>query len=273
VTAITATLIALTWLPVVVKVYTLVGGSVKTPVGEVTSRGLQDLANDLPPDARRAALATWTATADLAAETATGGEREEAVAVRQELKRQLTALRLPPEQAQGRLEVLAMQYDCLRQTVPSGPERTLRMSALVAEARTIVRQGVVGQPVIEEWLEGFKQEPDEGKRVIGLALIQEAPAPGRFFDAALNALSHSRTAFEQYQACSPSIAWSPSLIRTSKPSLRPPWRISEAVGRASTSRQKPTAGRSVAGSLPSSDPTDKLCRRGRELNASPCLSG
>jgi hypothetical protein len=25
--------------------------------------------------------------------------------------------------------------------------------------------------------------------VIGLALIQEAPAPGRFFDAALNALS------------------------------------------------------------------------------------
>ena len=142
------------------------------------------------------------------------------------------------------------------------------MSALVAEARTIVRQGVVGQPVIEEWLEGFKQEPDEGKRVIGLALIQEAPAPGRFFDAALNALSHSRTAFEQYQACSPSIAWSPSLIRTSKPSLRPPWRISEAVGRASTSRQKPTAGRSVAGSLPSSDPTDKLCRRGRELNAS-----
>jgi hypothetical protein len=198
VTAITVTLIALTWLPVVVKVYTLVGGTFKTPAGEASSPGLIDVFDDLPPDARRAALASATASTELVMTTATGPKLDNATAVHRELQQQWTTLP-PPEAPSDRLTRLTKQYEDLRRTLRPGSGRTLKMSALVAEARSIVRQGGIDQAAIERWLEGFKQAT-EGKRVIGLALIQESHEPARFYSAALDAVEDSRSAFEQYHA-------------------------------------------------------------------------
>src|SRR4029077_4099769 len=55
-TAITATLIALAWLPALVQIVALGGGGVKTPAGEATTGGLLDVLQSLTPETRREAL-------------------------------------------------------------------------------------------------------------------------------------------------------------------------------------------------------------------------
>jgi hypothetical protein len=59
VTAITAVLIGLVWLPAIVRVIALAGGGVKTPAGEATSGGLLDLLRSLEPAGQRGA--SWLA--------------------------------------------------------------------------------------------------------------------------------------------------------------------------------------------------------------------
>jgi hypothetical protein len=202
VTAITAVLIALIWLPVIVSVYALVGGSVKTPVGETSSPGLLEVAKLLPEDARRPALASFAAAAEVAANTATGPERERALIVGHEVEKELITLP-PPASVERRLNELSEQYEYFRRTLPSGGERNLKLSALTREARSLVSQGVVKDEVIRHWVKDFARTSD-GKRVIGLALIRALRHPQTslevFYEVALDGIANPRSPFEQYQA-------------------------------------------------------------------------
>jgi hypothetical protein len=205
VTAITATLIGLVWLPVIVKVYALVGGSVKTPVGEASSPGLLELVKLLPEDAQRPALASFAATADVAATTVTGPQRERALTVSREIEKELSTLPRPSsiENVKQRLVDLAEQYEFLRRTLPSGGERMLKLSAVVREAGSLVDQGAVTHELMTGWMEDFANAGD-GQRLIGLALIRGLRDPRTFpavsYELTLGAIKHPRSPFEQYQA-------------------------------------------------------------------------
>jgi hypothetical protein len=91
------------------------------------------------------------------------------------------------------LEELADEYRRLRSSMRSGRERTSAMDAVVAQASTVTGTEDLDPEEVSEWFHQGKPEA----RVIALGLMQ-GEARLRDFDAAIDAIEHSRSAFEQY---------------------------------------------------------------------------
>jgi hypothetical protein len=93
------------------------------------------------------------------------------------------------------LESVSEAYEELRRTTPSGAERTMAMEQLVARTRRDARTlGVAPEEARRLFFEG-----GQGDRMRALALMQGDPSI-RDLDVALDGVSHSRSAFEQYHA-------------------------------------------------------------------------
>ncbi len=94
----------------------------------------------------------------------------------------------------------ARSYEELRRTRPAGPQRTAELYRLVNDAKRYAKNQ---HPSAEAVSDTFKRGGD-GDRVYALVLMQEDPATG---DVAcvLDAISRSRSAFEQYQSLSTAI--------------------------------------------------------------------
>jgi hypothetical protein len=89
---------------------------------------------------------------------------------------------------------VSADYEALRLQEAPGPKRTAAMERLIARARREVKDGRYSKADVEKLAAG-----DEGQRVEALALIQERPEWGAL-DFVLDAIEHSRSAFEQYHA-------------------------------------------------------------------------
>src|SRR3954454_17151168 len=90
VTAVTASIIALAWLPAIVRAIVLTGGAVKTPAGEANTRGMLDLLGLLSPDVKREVLPPLAAALDSVETAATSDEeRAEARSARGSVEREL----------------------------------------------------------------------------------------------------------------------------------------------------------------------------------------
>jgi hypothetical protein len=84
-------------------------------------------------------------------------------------------------------------YNRIRDEMPSGRDRTVAMTQIVAEVRSLVRQGQLKPNEVPElWKQG------EGGRIAAIAIQQERPDPANF-SLVLSAVQNSRSAFEQYQ--------------------------------------------------------------------------
>jgi formylglycine-generating enzyme required for sulfatase activity len=90
--------------------------------------------------------------------------------------------------------LVARQYEHVRGAMEAGGSRTYLMTSLMSRAQALVGSDQAGQT--GEKL--FKQQRD-GTRVTGLALARKEPLRGHI-DMALDGISNSRSAFEQYFA-------------------------------------------------------------------------
>jgi len=93
------------------------------------------------------------------------------------------------------LKALATEYEQLRATAPSGPSRTAQMDDLASRARELAATASFTQEDVHRTFESGT----EGRRVMALALMQ-GDASLADFDIVLNAITDSRSAFEQYVA-------------------------------------------------------------------------
>jgi hypothetical protein len=96
---------------------------------------------------------------------------------------------------EDRLRTLATRYEELRATVPSGPSRTAQMSDLVRSGREMAQSGAFTQEDVRRMFESGT----EGRRIMALALM-EGDVSFADFDTVLQAITDSRSAFEQYVA-------------------------------------------------------------------------
>ena len=97
---------------------------------------------------------------------------------------------------------LAREYEELRKRMASGSKRTLEMETIVAQARFLGKQADYFTYDVKAML----SEGTDGERVIALGLLQtqiQKISKSEFdeaFDLVLQAIRHSKSAFEQYHA-------------------------------------------------------------------------
>ncbi|MEW9531336.1 hypothetical protein [Microbispora sp. NPDC049125] len=101
-------------------------------------------------------------------------------------------------EAQALLEAagpVAAEYRSVRASMPAGPARTQAMERVVADIRRLAAELPVDPVEVLRWL----QTGTEEQRITALTIMQARPEL-RNFDAALEAIEHSHSAFEQYHA-------------------------------------------------------------------------
>ncbi|MEU6412839.1 hypothetical protein [Microbispora sp. NPDC046933] len=90
---------------------------------------------------------------------------------------------------------VATEYRSTRRSMPAGPARTEAMEKVVSDVRRLSAELPLDSAEVLRWLEQGAEE----QRIAALAIMQARPET-RNFDAALEAIENSRSAFEQYHA-------------------------------------------------------------------------
>lgn len=185
-----ATLVALAliWLPMLLKVFALAGGSLKAGGVEANIPGVlsESDAIDLGVKARQVAGAR-----DEAERTAAAVELEDSVA-----RVTLPILGSTEALPDSVLAHLARTYERLRREMPAGAARTSAMTRIVSEAS--FRASTAPQEARSKALT-LLHSPAQGDRLVGLALVQEAGG-GAALDEVLRLIAGSSTAFEMFHA-------------------------------------------------------------------------
>jgi hypothetical protein len=119
----------------------------------------------------------------------------------------------------------ARSYEIVRRTRPPGAERVIELSSIVSDARAYARSGHPSPDSVR----AIFASGGEGERVYALALMQEAPHAENL-DSILDAICHSRSAFEQGQALAAGIRIVPLLSPADKARLRDAVHSQLAVG-------------------------------------------
>jgi hypothetical protein len=195
VTSLTALLLALVWLPPLLRILGIAGGGVKTPAGEATTPGLAHVFEWFDAEVKRETIPAVLAGLNSPNVVTDPERRSDTRALRRDLEFQLAAVTPHAGGVREALDSYAREYESLRTRMPTGRERTLRMTSLTAEARAIARTA----PLATVDLRNMLETGSDGERVIALAVAQDHPS-ARLFDLICGAILRSRSAFEQYQA-------------------------------------------------------------------------
>jgi hypothetical protein len=123
---------------------------------------------------------------DRAAEAEARGDTAVAAALREEARALLDEAR-----------PIAASYEHLRESLAPGPDRTAKLEDVVAEARAAARR----KPHEPAEVRQLFERGTDGERIYALGLMQEDERL-RDFAVSLEAIEHSRSAFEQYYALS-----------------------------------------------------------------------
>jgi hypothetical protein len=194
-TAITAGLFALIWLPFLLKVIALTGGGIKGLGGEATVAGILEIVDRLEPSDRREALPALIATVETIEPKSPPNERLRLRQVREALESELLTLAPEAQQAREELQEYAKEYEAVRQKSDPGARRTLSMTKIIAQSMGIAKRAGYGSIEVSD----IFASDSEGDRIIALAIIQALPNAD-FFNLVLESIYKSRSAFEQYQA-------------------------------------------------------------------------
>lgn len=198
ITGVGLALLALIWLPSLLKLIGLTGIGLKTSGVEASTGGLLDLLQALDPSAQRETLPPVIAALDLAATEGATAEQPRAQEIKQKLQDQLASLPVLPkdaEQARSEVNSYAREYERMRREMPGGSARTIRMGALVSRVMALARQAKFTSAEIKD---KFASGAD-GDRLVVLAMIR-ALADSNHFDIVAQGISPSSSPFEQYEA-------------------------------------------------------------------------
>jgi hypothetical protein len=210
VTTITAILLGLIWLPALLRLIAIAGGGLKTPAGEASTPGLMDFLKLLDPGAERETLPALIAAADVAGSAPATAEWADLW--RQQFEDRLASLVGDQPTAHIRLQDLARAYERIRREEPPGDERTFRMTELAAQARAL-RDSVSSDQIFQLFESG-----SDGERLVAIALIEAEPT-SEFFVLLLDAISSSRSAFEQFHALRAMLDMLPTLSEPQRGAL------------------------------------------------------
>ncbi len=191
VTTTTIGVVALIWLPALLRLLSLTGGRVKAAGVEASASGLLGSTDDFISDLTN----IRTVTEEAVMQTPQADEKLTAVAeqVEQMAAQYLGTIDAVTDESVVRL---AESYKKLRSSMEPGTERTVEMTRIVNEAR--VRAGA--DPERAKRLGSLLvRSKEQGQRIVGLAFLQEAPAPSSFEDL-LTLVRDSATAFEMFHA-------------------------------------------------------------------------
>lgn len=194
VTATTALLIALMWLPNMIRTVSIIGGGLKAAGVELTMTGLGAFLDQLPPEVRNETLPKLIAGGDTAAATAPARER---AGIQDSVRTMVSSLAgaSPTQDPHAALFELANGYENIRASQPASSQRTVAMSETVARMRAAGEKLANPGAVIEKLF----QNNTDGSRIAMLALIRNDPDP-RYLDMVLRVVSDARSPFEQFQA-------------------------------------------------------------------------
>ena len=181
VTLITAVLVALVWLPNLLRTVWVQGGEVQGPSG--TGAKWPGLAQALEKIDK------------LTAKAPSEGQQQELQGVGKEIIRGLASALSPTKDPRAELLALARKYERARAEQPSGYPRTIQMNDLVAQMRAYGEQAGNPESVITQLFD----EGSDGSRIAALALIRNQPLP-QYLPMIVDAISHPRSQFEQFQA-------------------------------------------------------------------------
>jgi len=218
-TFITVALVAIIWLPALLKVIALLGGGVKTSAGEASTPGLL------------AILPKLIATLDRVETEIKEDQQAIVKEIRLEAEKELAAHSPESEDVHSRFKRLAHEYEDIRKTMRSGQQRTLKMEALVAQIRALASRADFS---IDEIKHLFNTKR-AGFRIIALGAIQGMPRP-ESLDLILEAIKASMSAFEQYHALRTANATVSLLSKPQKQRLRETLKLqmTEAPGKRIT---------------------------------------
>lgn len=179
--------LSLIWLPLLVRVFALVGGSLKAAGMEASVPGMlsQSDAIAISVQARQVASAGDDTERRLAAH-----ELEESV------NRLASTEPGVPALDETVLRQLALEYERLRRTLPPGNRRTSAMTRIVNEART---RAALAPQHAQQHARNLLASARPGDRIVGLGLAQET-ADARSFEAVLRLVCNSASAFEMFHA-------------------------------------------------------------------------
>ncbi|MCA9782002.1 MAG: hypothetical protein KC518_00340 [Candidatus Cloacimonetes bacterium] len=122
-------------------------------------------------------------------------ERAEVMNRRRHAESRLASMLSSRDSPRGELDRSAREYESLRRLLPTGSERTMKMSEVVARVRSLAGSM---NPSVESVKRIFGKGGD-GDRVVALALL-ESLGSGEAADIVEQALEQSRSSFEQYLA-------------------------------------------------------------------------
>lgn len=148
----------------------------------------------LDPADRLKVAAPLAAAYDIVTDKAPKAEQPRLRQTRQALEANMVSSAPEAQQAREQLTKLAGVYEGLRGMDP-GTKRTVSLTSIVTQARALAERAGYGSKEVGDLFAG----DSEGDRVVSLAIVQALP-DATFFDLALESISNSRSAFEQYQA-------------------------------------------------------------------------
>ena len=183
------TSLALIWLPALLRILFLTGGSLKAGGVEASAAGLftrEDLMDFLV----RAKAVTRRPEGEAPGEVALA-ELDAAVD-----RLAHNVFDSTHSLSSNALKSLALEYERLRRDTTPGPQRTSAMTRIVNEARVRGASSVTRAASLAGQL---LRSRSQGERIVGLALAQEAPSPQSFREI-LELVQNSATAFEMFHA-------------------------------------------------------------------------
>ena len=181
--------LALIWLPPLLRLLALTGGSLKAGGVEASAVGM------FPRDELVELLTRAKAV------TSMSGEADDGDVAIAELNAAVDKVAFDVLDSASSLDDnvlrrLALEYERLRRETPPGPARTSAMTRIVNEARVRAASSL---QVAKTKAQRLLRSPSQGDRIVGLALAQEAVSEESFFDV-MKLISKSETAFEMFHA-------------------------------------------------------------------------
>jgi hypothetical protein len=193
VTATTLGVVALLWLPSLIRAWALAGGKLEAAGVAATSKGLLGSPEDLID--RLTGIKT---TAESVTEKVKDHAPEAAVALRgldQEVDQMATEYLVGVDTASASaIRTLGRQYERLREMMPPSDVRTVEMTRVVNEARV---RAEADSEAAARWGPQLIHSEDQGRRIVGLAFLQASPVVEMFSDL-LDLARNSATAFEMF---------------------------------------------------------------------------
>jgi len=189
--AATIGIVALVWLPALLRLLSLTGGKVKAAGVEASSGGLLGSPENLIED-----LTEIRTGAEEAGRRAPEIDRAMEQVQRQIDEMASEYLSGSDAVTEHSISRIADEYEAIRSTMPPGSARTTRMTRVVNEAR--VRAGA-NRDTARRLAIPLLHSEKEGQRIVALAMLQEAPS-NKAVDGVLNLVSDSATAFEMFHA-------------------------------------------------------------------------